>query len=68
MNKKSHVSYSGIGFPGLLTILLIYLKLTSVIVWSWWWILSPLWIPLAICLLFFLIFFIITFIVILLKK
>lgn len=26
----------------------IVLKLTNVIDWSWWWVLSPLWIPLLI--------------------
>jgi hypothetical protein len=37
-------SSSGIGFPGLLTVLFIGLKLTGNITWSWWWVLSPLWI------------------------
>lgn len=38
-------SYSGgIGFTGLLTILFIGLKLGHVINWSWWWVLSPIWI------------------------
>lgn len=32
-----------IGFMGLLTILFIALKLTGVIAWSWWWVLSPIW-------------------------
>ena len=31
----------------LLTVLFIGLKLGNVIDWSWWWVLSPLWIPLA---------------------
>ena len=35
---------SGIGFSGLLTILFVGLKLTHVINWSWWWVLSPIWI------------------------
>jgi len=35
----------GIGFFGLLTIVFITLKLTNYIDWSWWWVLSPLWIP-----------------------
>lgn len=35
---------SGIGFPDLLTITFIILKLCGVITWSWWWVLSPLWI------------------------
>ena len=34
----------GIGFAGLLTIVFIVLKLMGVIAWSWWWVLSPLWI------------------------
>jgi len=37
----------GIGFAGLLTILFIGLKLTGFIVWSWLWVLSPLWISVA---------------------
>ena len=37
-------SSSGIGFAGLLTVLFIGLKLTHYIDWSWWWVLSPLWI------------------------
>lgn len=43
-------SSGGIGFCGLLAIVFITLKLTSVIAWSWWWVLSPLWIPVAIIL------------------
>jgi hypothetical protein len=31
--------------PTLLLILFIGLKLTNHIDWSWWWVLSPLWIP-----------------------
>jgi hypothetical protein len=38
----------GIGFSGLLTIVFITLKLTGVIAWSWWWVLSPVLIPLVI--------------------
>lgn len=41
---------SGIGFSGLLTILFIGLKLTGHIDWSWWWVLSPIWISLLIVL------------------
>ena len=46
---------TGIGFSGLLTILFIGLKLTNVITWSWWWVLSPLWINAAIVVLVLLI-------------
>lgn len=37
----------GISFLGVLTIAFIVLKLCGVISWSWWWVLSPIWIPLA---------------------
>jgi len=41
MNEKST---GGIGFVGWLTLLFIALKLTGFIEWSWFWVLSPLWI------------------------
>jgi hypothetical protein len=44
-------SSGGIGFFGLLTVVFITLKLTNYIDWSWWWVLSPIWIP--ICLVIF---------------
>ena len=47
---SSTASSGGIGFSGLLAILFIALKLTGVVSWSWLWVLSPLWIPLAIIL------------------
>lgn len=48
MKQTSSSSSNGIGFFGLLTILFIGLKLTGYIEWSWLWVLSPLWIPIAI--------------------
>ena len=33
-----------IGITTLLTIVFVVLKLCKVITWSWWWVLSPLWI------------------------
>ncbi len=48
MNKKKSVSVEiGPGFYGCLGILFIGLKLTGYITWSWFWVLSPLWMPLA---------------------
>ncbi|KKN24611.1 hypothetical protein LCGC14_0892940 [marine sediment metagenome] len=44
MSNTSSSSSGGIGFVGLLTIVLIVLKLTEHIAWSWWWVLSPIWI------------------------
>jgi hypothetical protein len=48
MSKES--SSSGISFSGLLTIVFIALKLTNYIDWSWWWVLSPMWIPVSVIL------------------
>lgn len=46
--SASSSSSGGVGFCGLLTVLFIGLKLTGHIDWSWLWVLSPLWIPMAI--------------------
>jgi len=45
--SNSTSSSSGIGFTGLLTVAFIVLKLMGKIDWSWWWVLSPLWIGFA---------------------
>lgn len=42
MSEKK--SSGGIGFTGLLQITFIVLKLCKVINWTWFWVLSPLWI------------------------
>ncbi len=46
-NNSETASSGGIGFFGLLTIVFITLKLTHYIDWTWTWVLSPIWIPLA---------------------
>lgn len=51
MSSNSSSSSGGIGFTGLLTILFIGLKLTGFINWSWWWVLSPIWISILLTLL-----------------
>ncbi len=48
MENKTVVKSSGIGFVGALTLLFIALKLMNYIAWSWWWVLSPLWLPSAV--------------------
>lgn len=50
MGTNNNSKSSGIGFCGLLAISFIVLKLTNYINWSWWWVLSPLCIPLAVAL------------------
>jgi hypothetical protein len=51
-DTKTQASSGGISFGGLLTIVFITLKLCHVIDWSWWWVLSPLWISLGLVLVF----------------
>ena len=46
--SDSSSSSSGVGVSGLLLVAFVVLKLTKVIDWSWWWVLSPAWIPLCI--------------------
>jgi hypothetical protein len=43
-------SSGGIGLGGAVFIVFLVLKLTGSIDWSWWWVTSPLWIPLALVL------------------
>lgn len=46
MNRNTTVY--GLSLPSAVMIVFIVLKLCGVIAWSWWWVLSPLWISYAI--------------------
>jgi hypothetical protein len=59
MSNNTSTSSGGIGLPGLLTVLFVGLKLTGYISWSWWWVLSPLWISALLAIAFLSIAFII---------
>lgn len=48
--KSNSGSSGGIGLGGALLIVFVTLKLCNVIDWSWYWVLSPIWIPLSILL------------------
>lgn len=43
MSNSGGQRRGGVGFFGLLTIMFIGLKLTGVIDWEWWVVLSPMW-------------------------
>ena len=47
MGKKSEIMIEP-GFADALTVLFIALKLCGVIHWSWFWVISPIWITLFI--------------------
>jgi phosphoglycerol transferase MdoB-like AlkP superfamily enzyme len=50
MGEEKKTSYQGVTTT-LLLVAFVVLNLTKVIDWSWWWVLSPLWIPVALVLL-----------------
>ena len=52
MADNSSSGGGGVGFVGLLTVLFIGLKLTGYIAWSWWWVLSPIWISILLAIFF----------------
>ncbi len=63
MSEASTSSSGGIGFTGLLTILFIALKLMGKIDWTWWWVVSPLWISTALVIVILVIVFLIALVV-----
>lgn len=46
--SSSNQSGNGIGIGTVLLCIFITLKLTHHIDWSWWWVMSPVWIPLCV--------------------
>ena len=61
INNKQTVTTS---FPiaSILAIVFVVLKLTNNVDWSWWWVLSPLWVPLGIIVILFAVIFILLFV------
>ena len=57
MNKpvSQNVTHSGIGFLGLLTIVLVILKATGYLEWGWLWVFAPVWMG-AICMMTIIVF------------
>ena len=54
--SETHVDVNWNPWPlllGLLTLIFVLLKLTHVISWSWWWVLSPVIVPVGFVLLIF---------------
>ena len=47
MSEKSRRANSGMSVASVLLVVFVVLKLTNLINWSWWWVLSPFWIPLV---------------------
>lgn len=49
IKKNNEISRSTLGSSIIITLSIVFVtfKLTGVINWSWWWVTSPLWLPLA---------------------
>lgn len=45
MKKTKNVTFSGVSFGGLLTLVFVAAKLWHQVDWSWFWVCSPLWMP-----------------------
>jgi len=50
MENNTQIVKAGPGLATLLTVLFIALKLCGIIAWSWWWVLSPVWISFSLLL------------------
>jgi Transmembrane Fragile-X-F protein len=58
MQKNTGLSQTGL-LSTLLLVAFIVLKLCKVIDWNWWWVLSPLWIPICLAVVIGIVYFII---------
>lgn len=47
MEEMEKTKTQGVGLPFILFTVFLTLKLTNNIDWSWWWVTSPIWIPIA---------------------
>ena len=47
MSEQININNGGTKLLNLLVVLFIALKLCGIITWSWWWVLSPIWISLG---------------------
>ena len=54
MSSNSNTS-NGVSLGTVLFLIFLILKLTDKIDWSWWWVTSPLWAPIAIVLIYIII-------------
>jgi len=45
MSNSSSGTSGGMGLGMVLFLIFMVLKLCEVIIWSWWWVTCPLWIP-----------------------
>lgn len=69
MGKSKELTFKfGVPLGSILVIIFVLFKLTGNLDWSWWWVFSPIWLPLALFLFIVLIIFIIGIIVAIINK
>jgi len=49
MSTGERLAKESSSYLTILSLIFITLKLCHVITWSWWWVTSPLWLPMVIC-------------------
>jgi membrane protein YdbS with pleckstrin-like domain len=68
MSNKNPTNLFEMGLPTLLFIVFLILKLTNNIDWSWWWVTSPLWVPIVLAIGFVALLMVIAILIIILNK
>lgn len=46
-HQNNNTTSGGLGLSSVLTVVFVVLKLCGLIDWSWWWVLSPIWISIG---------------------
>lgn len=62
--QNNNNSSGGLSLASVLTIVFVVLKLCGVIDWSWWWVLSPIWISLGLTLVIVIVVFVVSLIMV----
>jgi len=68
MSKENQVTVFNSSILTILFIVFLVLKLTGNIDWNWWWVTSPLWLPIAIAIGFVVLVMVIAVLIIILNK
>lgn len=58
--QNNNTASGGLSLSSVLTVVFVVLKLCGLIDWSWWWVLSPLWISIGLVVVVILVVFIVS--------
>jgi hypothetical protein len=68
MSKENQITIFNSSILTVLFIVFLVLKLTGNIDWSWWWVTSPLWIPIVLAIGFVVLIMVVAILIIILNK